>query len=104
VTSDLTGGLTPDNIKALLTQREDTLNAIKDNVPTEVKADVAAIVDASQKTIELFKKYDYDYEKVFAAAQDDAALLEQLASLSSAEVTAASQHLLSYCGLTTATT
>ena len=104
VTSDLTGGLTPDNIKALLTQREDTLNAIKDKVPAEVKGDVATIVDASQKTIALFKQYDYDYEKVFAAAQNDPALLQQMASLSSAEVVAASQHLLSYCGLTTATT
>jgi ABC-type phosphate/phosphonate transport system substrate-binding protein len=104
VTSDLTGGLTPDNIKTLLTQRENVLNAIKDNVPAEVKADVAAIVDASQKTIELFKKYDYDYEKVYAAAQNDPALLQQLAGLSSAEIATASQHLLSYCGLTTPTT
>jgi hypothetical protein len=104
VTSDLSGGLTPDNIKALLTQRQDALNAIKDNVPSEVKADVTAIVDASQKTIELFKKYDYDYEKVFTAAQNDPALLAQLASLSSAEVAAASKHLLAYCGQTTPTT
>ena len=95
------------DLKAEFTKLEDVLNNIKDKAPDEIKADIETMFSGYQKLIELYKKYDYDPEKLAAAAATDPDLAAQFASISSAEITAATARVSAYfsnvCGLTTAT-
>jgi hypothetical protein len=107
--ADFSGGTTSGtDLKASFTKIEDVFNNIKDKAPDEIKADVNTMFSAYQKLIDLYKKYDYDTAKLTAAAANDPAIAAQFASISSADITAATARVSAYfsnvCGLTTATT
>ena len=95
------------DLKASFTKIAEVLNNIKDKAPDEIKADVDTMFTGYQKLIDLYKKYDYDTAKMVAAAANDPDLAAQFASISSAEITAATARVSAYfsnvCGLTTAT-
>ena len=95
------------DLKASFTKIEDVLNNIKDKAPDEIKADVETMFTGYQKLIDLYKKYDYDTEKMVAAAANDPDLAAQFASISSPEITAATARVSAYfsnvCGLTETT-
>ncbi len=96
------------DLKASLTKVDAVLNNLKDKAPAEIKADISKMFAGYQKIIELYKKYNYDTTKMVEAASKDPNLAAEFASISSPDLTAATQRVTAYfsqvCGLSSATT
>jgi hypothetical protein len=84
------------------------LSQMTDNAPASIKADVAILAAAYGKYLDALAKYDYDYNKLIAAAATDTALNDAIDGLSSSAVRAANKNVGSYyaktCGASTVTT
>ena len=82
---------------------EDIVAELQDKAPAEIKADLDTFAEGFAKVKAIFAKYDYDAQKLTAAAATDTALQQQLQSLSGEEFTAASNRIDQYfqdtCGI-----
>jgi hypothetical protein len=109
--SDFASSLSDENpdLKAGLSEINETLARAEDTAPKEIKADVATLADALKKYSDFLAKYDYDIAKITEAAQKDPKVLQQATeALSDPKIAEASTRIEAYsqqvCGIETSTT
>jgi hypothetical protein len=71
----------PATLKANLTKLRNTMQQAVAKAPSDIKADVATLADVFSKYNDLLAKYDYDGQKLSAAAQKDPTILKQATDL-----------------------
>ena len=99
---------TSDHTSAQYAKFQDAVETLHDLAPAEIEADVETVKKGLADFLALAEEYDFDFEKLFTAAQADPALSDRLdATLTSAEAEAADARLTAYgeqvCGITDTT-
>jgi hypothetical protein len=107
---DVAESLSGDNpdLKTGLQKANEALDKAKNSAPSEIKQDVATVADQLKQYSDLLAQYDYDINKLTAAAQKDPKVLQQATDvLGNPNLDAANSRIVAYseqvCGVTTST-
>jgi hypothetical protein len=98
----------PDSLRPAFEEARRALDALGDDVPSEIAGEFATVQGGLTGIIDLFEEYDYDLAALAAEATTNPAITEQLESFGGAEFEAASERLSEYgeqeCGIQPDTT
>jgi len=108
--SDIGNALSGEgDLKTTLQTAKKALDDLKNTAPSDIKADVNTLAAAFDKLDAFYAKYDYDQQKLLAAAQKDPSVMQDAtAAITDSNFEAAASRVTAYgaqvCGLQDDTT